>query len=682
VGRGVLAACVLVCGASAGAEDLAAYFPNLTMPPDLADAAAEEADRDDGPFVKQRDFAAVVAEAKREAMGLKSLGRQSVASNLPSPKPNRTVATTVAHTKPHCRTQKNACPQPQCPPGRAESQPGTQPAQSQPGTQQAHAQAGAQPAQPKAVTQPAPVAPSATPGAVVPLPEVAGSVQPQPQPAVPDLSRQLARADVGGLRETYSDTPVFVGDGCAPFGSPSRSPVARAFVVAPSLTGSAGSLVGSGPYGINQALPSAAQFNNIQAIAGQGPGFVLPSTPYGSVSAAPIPITGTSGIITTVGSPGSFTAAVDGQFSSDPTLAQYAAQNPATVYDPSTSGAVPATSSGLQDAYLFYDYVVDTNVLMPGATVGFVKLTENMSPLPRDRVYMNYSYFRNANFFYERADVNRFVPGFEKTFYDGWTSIEIRTPFAATLSNNQWIQSTGECREYRDIEFGNMSVIFKSLLVERKTWAITGGVQVMLPTAADTNLYFATPTNPQSKEMQSVFVDNQSTHVMPFLGSVWAPNDRFFSQALLQVDVDSNGNAAYVNNNLQQGVYGDSLDSVGRLYMPTFMYMSFGTGYWLYRDNSANFTGFAPIMEVHVNQGMSQFNPITTSTYQLGSPTGVVSVTNALIGCNFEWGQRSTLTFAYVTPLGGGADRFFDGELRALYNWRFGPQNRLTRAQF
>jgi hypothetical protein len=40
------------------------------------------------------------------------------------------------------------------------------------------------------------------------------------------------------------------------------------------------------------------------------------------------------------------------------------------------------------------------------------------------------------------------------------------------------------------------------------------------------------------------------------------------------------------------------------------------------------------------------------------------------------------MTFAYVTPLGGGFDRFFDGELRAFVNWRFGPQNRLTRAQF
>jgi hypothetical protein len=87
-------------------------------------------------------------------------------------------------------------------------------------------------------------------------------------------------------------------------------------------------------------------------------------------------------------------------------------------------------------------------------------------------------------------------------------------------------------------------------------------------------------------------------------------------------------------------------------------------------------------MELHVNQALEDFQPLHYQGYQLGSNPGTISVINGLVGCNFEWGTRSTLTFAYVTPLGGGVDRFFDGEVRALYNWRFGPQNRLTRAQF
>lgn len=615
LGRTLLAGCTVAWGVASQADDPADRPQMWSTPPILLQIGDEQSDGNDDPPAAG-DFAAIVAEAKREVEARRLFDEPGAAHHAPSPKPGQPVAKAVAYTE-SSRPAEGS--------GRRETTASTRRHHS---------------ARSKAVRQ----------------------------------------------RPTYEDTPWFVGDGCAPFASGASSPVARAFVFAPDVAPSGGNLVGLGPYGINQALPSSTQFNSIQAIATQGPGFVLPSTPYGSVSAEPIPITGSSGIITTVESPSSFTAAVDSQFASDPALAQYAAQNATTVFDPTTSGAVPAVTPGLQDAYLFYDYVVDTSILLPGASVGFVKLVENMSPLPRDRVYMTYSYFKNANFFYDRADVNRFVPGFEKTFYDGWTSIEIRTPFAATLSNSQWVTSSPNCQgvsEYRDIQFGNMSLIFKTLLVERQTWAITGGLQVMLPTAADTNLYISQASDvPTAKSLQAVYVDNQSTHVMPFVAAIWAPNDRFFNQVLLQMDIDSNGSPAYVNTNREPGIYGDSLTPVGRLSMPTFMYVSFGTGYWLYRNNNANFTGFSPVMELHVNQAMNQFNPIVTDSYQLGSSTGVISVTNALVGCNFEWGQRSTLTFAYGTPLGGGVDRFFDGELRAMFNWRFGPQNRLTRAQF
>jgi hypothetical protein len=276
------------------------------------------------------------------------------------------------------------------------------------------------------------------------------------------------------------------------------------------------------------------------------------------------------------------------------------------------------------------------------------------------------------------------MPGFEKTFFDGWTSIEVRTPFAATLSNSQQYgpEYGSSVSEYRDIQFGNMSMIFKTMLVETKTWAITGGMQVMLPTAANTQVGGPTMFANQSQQLQSVYVANESVHIMPFVGSVWAPNSRFFNQALLQVDRDTNGNPAYVNDTQTPGITGRQLNYAGRLFYPTFMYLSFGTGYWLYKDDTQRFTGFSPIFELHVNQALEDFCPVQYASWQLGPNPGVISVTNALIGCNFEWGTRSTLSFGYVTPLGGGLDRYFDGELRAMYNWRFGPQNALRRAQF
>jgi hypothetical protein len=538
------------------------------------------------------------------------------------------------------------------------------------------------PAGPRAAA-PAAQPPAAPPAAAAQTPAAAA-----PQAAAPDLAREFADLDVGGLREAWSRTPSFVGDGCAPTSTTSSLAVGRLLVIAPGLFASTGEFFGNQPAQINTVTDGS--YNSVQAIQAAGyPSFILPAQPLGNVPGTPpvsLPVGGaTPGAgITPVQSPDAFTAAVDNTFATDPNLdtSQYADQNPKTVYDAANSGALP-TGSDSHDAFLFYNYVieVDSAALLPGINVGFTKLVENSSPIPRDRVYFNYSYFKGANITPGRADVNRFTPGFEKTFFDQWTSIEIRTPFAGTLSNVQTVESgaCGGLSEYRDVEFGNMSVIFKSFLLQRDTWGLTCGMQVLLPTAESV---FVNGTNQTGQPLNLVYVENQSVHTMPFFGSVWAPSERWFNQAMLQMDVDANGSPAYVNSTLDPGLGGKRLTSAGRVLYPTFMYISFSTGYWVYQANGPGLTGFSPIMEVHVNQAMNEFRPINAFGYSLGNDQGIVSVTNGLVGCNFEWNRRSTVTFAYVTPLGGGLDRFFDGELRAFVNWRFGRQNRLTRAQF
>lgn len=55
----------------------------------------------------------------------------------------------------------------------------------------------------------------------------------------------------------------------------------------------------------------------------------------------------------------------------------------------------------------------------PGAQIGRLKLTENTSPIPQDRVFVNYSYFDDTPLFPGGVNVNRVAPGFEKTFLDG-----------------------------------------------------------------------------------------------------------------------------------------------------------------------------------------------------------------------------------------------------------------------
>ncbi|MFM8497465.1 MAG: hypothetical protein ACKOEM_18375 [Planctomycetia bacterium] len=637
--------------------DLARFFPDLRMVPILAATvvAGEVAAEDSAPG--HRDFAAIVEEAKREAMAAARSGKGSVAERLPEPAPRRgTPATFASHARPHCRQHGRPQTTQPCPP--------TKPGMAQP--------AIPQPGMPR-------VAPEA--GSVPPFDTQADTAVPSlpgVQQALPP-ARSLARADVGGQRANWSDAPFLVGDGGGPMQTAGRISLGRIMIEAPGLDSS---LSGGSQAQLN--LITNPQFNNIQAIAPTYPSFTLPTQSLGGVPGTPPNnLQGTPGVGTVSNPGGLYQSAAQNAFDTNPALPGTNGKLGTATFDQTASGALP--NGSVNDAFLFYDFVVDSAVLLPGYAVGFVKLTENVSPLPRDRVYMNYSYFRNANFFGDRADVNRFMPGFEKTFADGWTSVEIRTPFAATLDNFQEINYVGDVpqmSEYRDVQFGNISVIFKTLLVEQKTWAITGGVQVMLPTAADTFVDGPSATLPADEKIQLVYVANESVHVMPFAGAIWAPNDRFFNQALFQIDTDVNGNLAYVNANQDRNARGRGLQQAGRAYYPNFMYLSLGTGYWLYKDDRASFSGFAPVMELHINQAFEAFQPIHYGGFQLGQDTGVLSVINGLVGCNFEWGTRSTLTFAYVTPLGGGVDRFFDGELRAMFNWRFGPQNRLTRTQF
>ena len=485
------------------------------------------------------------------------------------------------------------------------------------------------------------------------------------------------RRDLNCCRRRYganlNRVPFFVGDGCGPGASSSQMIISRYAWVNEGMN-----LIGTELQAVNNSVLFNLEPKTVEAIPPviTGPGL-------GNVTNTPPILIGASGA-SGAGGTLSFTTAgqqVTQNRYQAAAAAQFATDNPGTN---GTTQFASAASGFIQSpadisSFAYYDYLVDTTMLTPGYNVGFVKLTENVSPLPRDRVYMNYSYFHNAFFSPQyRQDVNRFMPGFEKTFWDGWTSVEIRTPFAATLDATQTQSSTsGSGLTNADsVEFGNLSVIFKSVIQYGESWALTGGAQVMCPTASDVSIL-------NSAGQTQLFVENQSTHVMPFLGFIWAPNNRFFSQSILQVDVDANGNPVWANASQSSDIFAPA-NYAGRLNYPTFLYASFGGGYWIYQDNSrsARLTGIAPLMEVHVNQALSETDCIRFNNYVLGNNLGTPSLVNGLLGINFEWGLKSTLTVAYATPLGGGADRWFDGELRAFYNWRFGPQTRLTRVQF
>ncbi len=315
----------------------------------------------------------------------------------------------------------------------------------------------------------------------------------------------------------------------------------------------------------------------------------------------------------------------------------------------------------------------------PGANVGRMKLAENTSPLPRDRVFINYSYFDNTPLFPGGVNVNRVTPGFEKTFFDRNMSFELRAPFAQTLGNTigqNGFGGTGLVSS-NEAEWGNLTMYLKALLWSSDQFALSAGLGVAVPTADD---FLLKDTNTGATMLR---VKNQSTRLLPFVGGVYTPSDRFFAQGMLQFDVDVSGNPVQIQD---PGSQDSSLFSLGRAHDATWLFADISAGYWVFRDSESDrwITGIAPIGELHFNTTLSRADGAigTAGTSTIAIPNGPsVQFVNTTVGVNFLLRDQASVVLGYSTPL-GGSDQQFDGELRVVFNWYFGGLNRQRRVQF
>lgn len=325
------------------------------------------------------------------------------------------------------------------------------------------------------------------------------------------------------------------------------------------------------------------------------------------------------------------------------------------------------------EALLDYDELQSRVINIPspsaGGVVGRMKIAENTSPLPRDRVFFNYSYFDGVPLTAGGVDVNRVTPGFEKTFFNGRSSFELRTPFASTLSNTIF---TDGVTNTDSTQFGNMTMYLKQLLYTSDTVAVSGGLGIALPTASDVHVRTVAG-------QELVNIKNESVHLLPFLGSLYTPTDRMFVQQFLQFDFDANGNPVSVTD------FGGGRVNAGRANDTAFLYYSLSAGYWMYNnpDSDRLIKRIAPIMELHYNKSLQNTDVVSANGFQIGNFNDSTELLNGTVGLTAMMGDNKSLTAAYVTPLGGGDDRQFNGELRVMFNWYFGSSsNRFSRVQF
>ncbi|MBI3840007.1 MAG: hypothetical protein HY288_18960 [Planctomycetia bacterium] len=290
-----------------------------------------------------------------------------------------------------------------------------------------------------------------------------------------------------------------------------------------------------------------------------------------------------------------------------------------------------------------------------------VKISENNSPIPRDRVFFAFNEFNNAALLVQQnepnlIDIQRYTPGFEKTFWDGQASIEFRSPLAYTQNSQVFLQGNGPIKH---TQFGNISLALKFLLWREDNFALAAGTGINLPTAPDVQIFqFGQPL---------LTLKNQSVHLLPYVGVYWAPTDRAYVQSFLQIDVDTNGNTVNVPNGGPAGVLTEQ----------TFLYADVSMGYWLYRNPEAHLlTGIIPILEFHYNTTLQNADRVVARTdptqFTLGNSFNRLDITNVTAGSHFRLGPLSFLTIAGVFPLKSReSDRQFDSEIVAQFNRLF-----------
>ena len=488
-------------------------------------------------------------------------------------------------------------------------------------------------------------------------------------------------------------TPAMLGDyyGGSSYGLFGESVRDRLLVLAADLD-APGSLTGASQLSIREAGPvsvlgtslgSAADLQRFLRFGGPTPSF----TPISSLNADAV-VTSTASIdqiraqlaatplaydVIAIAVPADYAAGVE---------AAFAARNAGggeVRFDAAASGAV--LQSGADnlaggedlDALYFYDYLVrvDTPAGGPDAGLGVTKLGEAGVVLPTDRIYCRYSHVRGAAFASGDEDLDRFMPGLERTFWGGLGSVEVRTPIGLDTPEGARLTPGGlggaAYAGDGDARFGNMATYLKLLLASGDHLAITGGLGLTLPTAEDYDVAMADGSS-------LLRLHNEAVRLRPFTGLLWLPGERTFAQAFAEYDVAAGGNSLEIDAGLLNGTSGSGLRRIGQVEDADAFFFDASLGYWLYRSNaSRGLTGVIPTVEVHQVAATEDGDRVSAGQFVFGDRRGQFSSTSVVAATTFEYGRRTNLTAGYATPLGGGDDRQYDGAFTAMLSRRWGP---------
>jgi hypothetical protein len=255
---------------------------------------------------------------------------------------------------------------------------------------------------------------------------------------------------------------------------------------------------------------------------------------------------------------------------------------------------------------------------IPFASSGALKIADNESPRPLDRLFLTYSYFNDVftGSNQIKAQLHQEVFGFEKTILDGYASFGLRAPVFQ-------IQGDGPLGRS---DFGDLSIVLKYAWLNNTK---TGDV-------LSTGLVITAPTGPAF-----TLPDGSSLHpviLQPYLGGIL------------------NVNRFYVHGFTSLAAPTDSRDAV-------LLFNDLGIGYRLYQGpDTAILRYLIPTLETHINSPLSHRG---SQNVGVGALDEVVLTYGVHVGLF----RNAQFTLGVATPVTGPLP--YDLEAFAHFNWRF-----------
>lgn len=295
---------------------------------------------------------------------------------------------------------------------------------------------------------------------------------------------------------------------------------------------------------------------------------------------------------------------------------------------------------------------------LTGGGSRYTPISENNRPLPTDRIFFVYNGFNNAVTTTSLttgdtfdSDLQRYTMGFEKTFLDGWASIELRLP----LLNSIDIQTPGNFSSSGNV--GNLTLIYKQLLLQSEDTAVAAGLGLGLSTGDDL----------EGRSGNTNFtLGNQATYLLPYIGLMHTVGENVFLTAFSQIDIAASGDEFNVQGR----------GTLGKINAPTFARFDLGGGYWLIRDPGLRYvTGVALISEFHYLTTLSDADEIINdgvdNDFALAGSDNRVDYLNFTLGVHWQITDLSNLRVSGVFPMRRDPDRQFDSELQVSFNRNF-----------